>query len=393
MIGAFRSVFRKELRENLRDRRTLLSALVFGPLGAPVLFAVLMNVTLERSAERADQPVEIAIAGAQHAPNLVGFLVRQGAAVHEFRGGGPAAASAVRSREERLVLVIPEGYAARLRAAEPAAVQLYADSSDTSTAAARARVGAWLQAYASEIAALRLQARGVSPLLVQPVVVDAIDVATPATRALLVLGMLSYFIVFATLMGGLYVAIDATAGERERGSLEPLLTTPAPRSRIVYGKIAAAAFCMSLSLALTLLAFAIGLRFVPLEQLGMTANFGPQVAFAVFLLMLPFVLLGASLMTIVASFTRSYREAQSWLTAVLLVPTVPIIFAALYQVQASTDLMWIPSLSQHLLINSLLRAEPLDLAHVLSSAGATLGFGVALAWLAARLYRREAILG
>lgn len=392
-MRAFWTVFRKELRENLRDRRTLLSALVFGPLGAPLLFAVLMNVTLERSAERADQRVEIAVSGAEHAPNLVAFLVRQGAALHDFEGGGPAAASAVRAREEGLVLVIPADYGERLRAAQPVPVQLYTDSSDTSTAAARARAGAWLHAYSSQLAALRLQARGLSPLLVQPVVVDAVDVATPAARALLVLGMLSYFIVFATLMGGLYVAIDATAGERERGSLEPLLTTPAPRSRIVYGKIAAAAFCMSLSLALTVIAFAVSLKFVRLEQLGMSANFGPGVALTIFLLMLPFVLLGASLMTIVASFTRSYREAQSWLTAVLLVPTVPIIFAALYQVQASTELMWVPSLSQHLLINSLLRAEPLDLVHVLLSAGATLTFGALLAWVAARLYRREAILG
>lgn len=393
MIGAFWTVFRKEIRENLRDRRTLLSALVFGPLGAPLLFAVLMNVTLERSAERADEPVELAVSGAQHAPNLVAFLVSQGAVLSDFEGGGPAAASAVRSREHELVLVIPADYGERLRAARPAAVQLYADSSDTSTAAARARVAAWLQGHAAQLAALRLQARGLSPLLVQPVYVDAVDVATPATRALLVLGMLSYFMVFATLMGGLYVAIDATAGERERGSLEPLLTTPAPRSRLVYGKIAAAALFMSLSLALTVSAFALSLKFVRLEQLGMSANFGPDVALAVFLLMLPFVLLGASLMTIVASFTRSYREAQSWLTAVLLVPTVPIIFAALYQVQASTDLMWVPSLSQHLLIHSLLRAERLDLLHVLLSAGSTLVFGVVLSWVAARLYRREAILG
>jgi sodium transport system permease protein len=358
-----------------------------------VLFAVLMNVTLERSAERADQRVELAVSGTRHAPNLVAFLERQGAALREFEGGGPAAASAVRAREERLVLVIPSDYGERLRAAEPSPVQLYADSSDTSTAATRARVSAWLQVYSNQIASLRLQARGIAPTLVQPVVVDTVDVATPATRALLVLGMLSYFIVFATLMGGLYVAIDATAGERERGSLEPLLTTPAPRSRIVYGKVAAAAFCMSLSLALTLAAFVIGLKFVRLEQLGMAANFGPEVAFAIFLLMLPFVLLGAALMTIVASFTRSYREAQSWLTVVLLVPTVPIMFAALYQVQSSPELMWVPSLSQHLLINSLLRAEPLELAHVLLSAGATLALGFVLAWVAARLYRREAILG
>ena len=103
---------------------------------------------------------------------------------------------------------------------------------------------------------------------VEPVVVDEIDVSTPVKRALALLGMLSYFVVFATLMGGLYVAIDTTAGERERGSLEPLLTLPVPRASLVYGKILAAAVYMTLSLGLTVAAFAVSLRFVRLDMAG-----------------------------------------------------------------------------------------------------------------------------
>jgi sodium transport system permease protein len=386
-------VYLKELRENARDRRTLLSALVLGPLGAPLLFTVLMNVTLERSQQRAAQPLELAVAGARHAPNLVTFLRQQGAHVVPFAGDAAAAAEAVRARQQRLVLVVPANYGARLRAGEPAALQLVADSSDTSASGDRARAGALLRGYASQLAALRLQARGLAPTLVQPVVIDDVDVSTPAGRALLVIGMLSFFIVFATLMGGLYVAIDATAGERERGSLEPLLTTPVARRELVFGKILATCSYMLLSLALTIAAFAVSLAFVPLESLGMSANFGPRVALAVFGVMAPFVPLGAASMTVVASFTRSYREAQSWLTAVLLVPTVPIVFAAIYQVPARGALMWIPSLSQHLLVHSLLRAEPLHAAHVALSAGTALGCGALLAMVAARLYEREAILG
>ena len=386
-------VFLKELRENARDRRTLLSALVLGPLGAPLLFTVLMNVTLERSQQRAAQPLELAVAGGRYAPNLLAFLRQQGAHVAPFAGDAAAAIEAVRARRQKLVLVVPANYAARLRAGEPAALQLVADSSDTSAAGDRVRAGALLRGYGSQLAALRLQARGLAPTLVQPVVVDDVDVSTPASRALLVLGMLSYFIVFATLMGGLYVATDATAGERERGSLEPRLTTPVARREIVFGKILATCAYMLLSLGLTIAAFAVSLAFVPLESLGMSANFGPRVALAVFGVMAPFVPFGAAIMTIVASFTRSYREAQSWLTAVLLVPTVPIIFAAIYQVPTRGALMWIPSLSQHLLINSLLRAEPLHAAHVALSAGTALVCGALLALLAARLYEREAILG
>jgi sodium transport system permease protein len=150
---------------------------------------------------------------------------------------------------------------------------------------------------------------------------------------------------------------------------------------------------MLVSLAISLAAFSICLRFVPLEQLGMTTNFGPLVAFKMLLVAAPFVLLGASLMTVVASFTRSYREAQSWLTFVLLVPTMPVVFAGLLSVRPSLTLMALPSMSQHLLMTSLLRDESLPLDYLLVSVLSTLFFGVILAWIAGRLYRREAILG
>jgi sodium transport system permease protein len=392
-VNAFLTVFLKELAENFRDRRTLLTALVFGPLGAPLLFAAMMTVSLERGAERADRPLAIAVAGREHAPNFVAFLEQQGATVTGFEGGDEAAAARVRDHRATVALVIPAEFGERLRAGRPISVRLYADTSDTGTAAARGRAAALLAGWSSQVAAERLQVRGLSPQLVAPLHVDQVDVATPAGRAVLVLGMLSYFVVFATLVGGMYVAIDATAGERERGSLEPLLTVPVPRARLVQGKIAAACFFMALSLSLTVAGFTVALRFVPLERLGMHANFGPSVALTVVAAMLPFVLLGASLMTIVASFTRSYREAQSWLTAVLLVPTVPIVFAAIYQVRPEASLMWVPSLGQHLIIQTLLRDEPLPASFVAISAGATLAFGLAAAWIAGRLYRREAILG
>ena len=392
-MRALLTVLWKEVVENARDRRTVLSALIVGPLGAPLLFAVMMNLALERGRARADQPLELAVAGQNEAPNLVAFLRRQGVAIRDFPGGAAEAAAAVRGHAARIVLVIPAPYGERLRAGEPARVELYTDTSDTSTAGERERAEALLRGYSGQLAAWRLAARGLSPLLVEPVVVDEIDVSTPAKRALALLGMLSYFVVFATLMGGLYVAIDTTAGERERGSLEPLLTLPVPRASLVYGKILAAAVYMTLSLGLTVAAFAVSLRFVRLDMAGMALNFGPRVAVAMVLVMLPFVLLGSALMTIIASFTRSYREAQSWLAAVVLVPTLPIVFASLYQVQSRTSLMWVPSLSQHLLIGSLLRGEDPPALHVLLSAGVTLAAGIVLAKVAARLYERERILG
>jgi len=195
------------------------------------------------------------------------------------------------------------------------------------------------------------------------------------------------------LMGGMYLAIDATAGERERGSLEPLLTVPVRRAQLIYGKILATCAYMTLSLALTVTAFAVVLRFVGLERFGMSVNFGARVALEVILLTLPLVPLGAALMTLVAAYTRSYREAQTWLALVLLVPTLPLAFAGLMGVRPHLSLMAVPSLSQHFLITSLLRAEPLPPPWVALSVGATLALAALLIAAAGGLYRREALLG
>jgi len=377
-MGALLTVFLKELRENARDRRTMLSALVLGPLGAPLLFTIMLNAS---------------VVGRASAPNLVAFLEREGVRVHDIPGGDAQAAAIVRGHGTRLALVIPPDYGARFATARPARVQLYTDTADASAGTDRARAQSLLRGYAGQIATWRLQARGISPSITQPVVVDEVDVSTPAARALAVLGMLSYFIVFATLMGGLYVAIDATAGERERGSLEPLLTLPVSRSALVAGKILTASAYMALSLGLTVTAFSVCLRFLHLDSLGMALELSPRIGLAIFGVVLPFVLLGASLMTIVASFTRSYREAQSWLAAVILVPTVPIMFAGVYQVELRSSLLWIPSLSQHLLIGALLKGDSLQPSDVLLSVGTTLAAGLLLAGIAMRLYEREKILG
>ena len=204
--------------------------------------------------------------------------------------------------------------------------------------------------------------RGIDPLVLMPVAVQDVDVSTPASRSVIALGTLSYIVLLTMLMGGLYLSIDATAGERERGSLEPLLTVPVKREQLIYGKILAACAYMTISLVLTVTAFAILLRFVGLERFGMSVNFGPLAALTAILYSLPLVPLGAALMTTVAAFTRSYREAQTYLGMILLIPTLPLVFASMLGLRPTAWLMMVPSLSQHFLITALLRDETVPAA-------------------------------
>ena len=386
-------VFGKEFLENLRDRRTLVSAMLFGPLLGPLLFGFMVSRMLDQSVAVSDEPLKLTISGSEHAPGLTRYLESQGVKLAKATLSENEARAAVRGGSAQVVLIIPEEYGSRFGAETPAPVLLVADSADSQTRKSADRARLMLGAYAGNIAQLRLQVRGVNPLLAAPVAVNDVDVATPTGRAVVVLGFMTYFVLFALLMGGLYLAIDSTAGERERGSLEALLSLPVARGSLVGGKILATCTYMCISLALSLTAFVCVFRFVPLEKLGMSANLSARTALIFFAICLPFVPLGASLMTLVASFTRSYREAQTYLTAVLLVPTLPIAFASIYSLKTQSSLMFIPSLSQHLLMTSVLKDEPIAALDVGVSAAASLGVALVLMVLTARHWRRETMLG
>jgi len=275
----------------------------------------------------------------------------------------------------------------------PAKVEIVADQANNDADRDARRVRSALRSYNQQLAGLRVIARGVNPMALQPLNIDEVDVSTPSGRSAMLLGMMSYFFIFAALMGGMYLAIDTTAGERERGSLEPLLSLPVTRDQLILGKIAATCLFMTLSLSLSLIAFYFALGFMPLEQLGMTPNFGPGVVLAALLIFLPFILVGSALMTLVASFTKSYREAQTWLSVVLIAPTMPILIVSILMLRPRTEFMFIPSLSQHLLLVDLVKNEPVNALHVAISVVSTLIIGLLLTWVCARLYRREGLLG
>jgi sodium transport system permease protein len=392
-MGQIFTVFRKEVTDNLRDRRTLMSALLFGPLFGPLLFAGMISLTLERSIGESVEALRLPVSGVDNAPSLVQFLKQNNVDIVGLSLTMEQARELIDAGTEDVVLIVPDGYGEALRAGKPAVVQLVSDNANSNATKSIRRAERLLRAYERQLGALRLLARGVNPSLINPIAVEDVDVSTPTGRSITLLGMMNYFIIFSMLMGGLYLATDTTAGERERGSLEPLLTLPVERWRLIVGKVLATCLFMVLSLAISLLAFSLSLSFVPLAEVGMASNFGPAVAARIFLVMLPFALVGAAGMTAVASFTKSYKEAQTYLQVLMLVPTLPIIVAALFTLKPTLPLMLVPSLSQHLVITGLMKADPLAMVFVVVSFTSTLVIGLLLLGLAARLYRREGILG
>ena len=389
-MRGFMTVLRKECTDNIRDRRTIISSFSLALLG-PALFVGLMAFVLNTALGTSTDAVALTVVGSENAPQLVSYLEQQNTEISREELEDPK--QAVIDGSHDLILVIPETYAERFSNGEINSLPLIYDSSSLGKARRNYnQVRDMIRRFAQGIGFLRLQLRGVDPSITAPVLVQEVDTASPAARALTILATLPYLLVLVIFMGGFYLAIDTTAGEREHGSLEPLLSQPTSRTQLVLGKITATSIFGAMSLVLFLASLAVAVPFVPLHKIGMSLEIGLGASVGIFLVALPLIFFAASLLTVVASFAKSYKEAQTYLTIVILVPTMPLIIAQLLGVEASTSLMLVPSLSQSTLISDLIVGESVEWLHLVVSATTTGTLGAGLAWLAISLYRRESIL-
>lgn len=385
-------VFRKELIDSLRERRAVVSAFLFGPLFGPLLFGVLVNIAVSVQMDEAQAPLAVPVLGGEAAPNLLAHLDTHAIDVDAV-ADREALREAVRRGEADVGLAIAEDFAAAFASGAPARVWVVQDSSNSATRAAVGRVQGALREYSRWVGAGRLALRGVDPALAQPLAALTDDVSTPSGRAVIVLGMMTYFLLFAILIGGVQVAIDTTAGERERRTLEALLALPAPRASLVLGKFAATTVFMAAALALAIASFAVAASFLPLAEAGMATSLDAQACLAIFGVMLPFAVLGAGLMMIVASYTRSFREAQTYTGIAMAAPSLPILLVLFNPMQASLPWMLVPSLSQHMLATAVIKGEAIDPAHALASAASALALGAAAVAATIHRYRSEKLFG
>lgn len=383
-------VFRKEVIDNLRDRRSISSSLLT-PIFMPIfLIALIMVVGRSVGNDLVESPLRLPVAGAEHAPHLISYLEQNNVQIV------PAPADprgAVREGDENLVLVISPDYREQMEAGQPAPLELVLDSSRQSASPDIQRARAVLNSYSNLLSTLRLMARGINPALIYPVAVSSNDVATPQSQAVIFLNMLPFLLIMTVFLGSIYVIIDATAGERERGSLEPLLINPVHRWEFVIGKLLASLPFAIFTVALSLLLFGLGFNLVPLEEyIGFKMSIEPAVLWNIFFLSLPMVLLASALQMVVASFTRSFKEAQTYLSFLPLIAGLPGAFLAFLPVKPAVATLLIPTFGQSILINQMLRGETINPEHVLIASAATLVVAVALTILAIYLYSREQIL-
>jgi len=383
------TVFRKEVRENLRDRRALFNSLLLGPLLFPLLFVGMMWFLQSAEQERAEQPLELPIVGAQYAPNLIRYLEQQGVII-QAEPEDPEAM--VRDQQTPVVVRILPEYPERWGEGLPAPVEVIMDPSRQESNTAIRRVKGLLLGYGQRIGSLRLQLRGVSPQVASPVMLRDVDLSTPKSRAILAVIFLPYVLMITAFTGATHLAMDTTAGEKERKSLEPLLINPVPRWQIMTGKMLTTTVFAMASLALTLVSFRIVLPYMPVGAFGMDLTLGLMTLLRILLVISPVAILAAALLTLLASFAKSYREAQSYMGLVILIPMIPSLIFMANPIRAEAWMMTVPLFSQNILVGEIIREESVALSWYAMSISSTLVIGLALAVLAATLYNRPRLI-
>jgi sodium transport system permease protein len=353
-------VFRKELVDALRDRRTLMMVLLSSVAVGPLLLVALS--ALVGQVEKRAELREVLVAGMENAPTLRNYLLRQTYTVK----------AAPRDYEEQLrksrlgdpVVVVGRDFEEELAHAEAPLVEVVSSSANQRAQGSVGRIERLLRGFSNEQATLRLALRGVSPGLVQGVQVESRDLASPQTRAAQLTGMLPFFVLMAVLYGALNAALDTTAGERERGSLEPLMTNPASRWSLVTGKWGAVA-CLGMLIALlSSFSFLPGQWVLRSESLQAMFQYGLHEAAMFLVLLAPLAAALSALMMAVAIRCKTIKEAQASNALIIMAVSLLPLVTLFNQEGDQPWHLWVPALSQIMLMNRVLRGEVLGAADV-----------------------------
>ena len=381
-------VFLKESMDNLRDRRSLFLALVYPILGA-LLLGLLVSFVGGMFRGQDVGRLQLPVVNADLAPDLMAYLSE-----HEVDiVPGPAdPRQDVRRGRLDSVLVIPPDYAEDVAAQRTARLDVVVNATRLSTVITVARVIELLREFDRQIADARLKDYGVPAEAAAPLDIQSVNVGRARNLAGFFLNMLPPFIIFTIFVGGVYMAIDTTSGERERGSMEPLLTNPVARWELMLGKAGATMFFTMTAVVVQLLAFKGMFELVAAREYGLRINPDWQSFLAVFVISLPLMAFAVALQVIVATVSRSTKETQTYLGLLPLIPSLPGMILVFVPLNAQLWMLSVPTFGQILLIGQLMREEPVAMSEVAVSFGATGLAAAVLLWIASRLYERDQLL-
>ena len=378
-------VYRKELLDGIRDKRAIFTAIVI-PLFSPLMIYFLFNAMIDLREDLKE--TVLMIAGASNAPDLVEYIRQRNVKIVEFEGD---ADQAIRDKTHNLIMFIPENYASRFSRSKPVSIKLFSDSSRQTARSEYRRAENMIEAYARTIGAMRLMARGVSPGILGALEVREMDMASKEDRSASALKFIPLFVILSAFVCGMGLAIDSTAGERERFSIEALLVNPVKRSSVVLGKWLSASTLAAVGSIVTLIFSFYVMSLVPLEEMGITFKPELSVMVSLSLVMLPLALFASALLITMATFAKSFKDAQSYMGFAILLPMVPFMINQFNPIEGSWTYL-IPGFSQQTLMENVMSSKVTEVWQYAASALSALVLSGVLLFASTKLFSGEKII-
>ena len=386
ILNGTRTILKKELKDSLRDRRALLTAML-PALIAPVFMVFMFNSIAET--RNTEEDLIVQVTGQENAPDLIQFLSERDIVIADYDGNEK---QDIQAGKIEIVLEIPEDYAEKFARSEPATVYLHSDNSIDRSEVAAGRLNDLLQEYRATIGSMRLLVRGINPAISSAVVVENKDYSTDASRAGQILSAMQMFILMAAFFGSAPSAIDVTAGERERNSLEPLLIHPISSLQIVLGKYFSVCCFGLLATVIAVLVTSIALDSISLESLGVDPRLNLNMQLGVIVTLVPIVLLAAALQMLLSLFSKTFKEAQSY-TGLLTILPVLVVLPSMTGTATDADwMLFAPLLSQKLLLDRVLRGDGLEFLDLLVASGITVAVTALIVMTLVRILRSERVV-
>ena len=380
----------KEIRDNLRDKRSLFFALIYGPILMPALMIGPIVMNAGKHTQSYDSGREIHVYGSERAPNLIQHLRSKNI---DAKDAGDDFKEKIIDGEMTLVLEISENYGEKILEGKPAKVTIHYDKEDQESQSFFWQVRGEVDGYGRMIAAHRMVVRGFDQKLLRPIDIAENDLSEEEFGSGILANMIMFLVVFSSMMGGFYLAIDITAGERERLSLEPLLSLALTRTQVALGKYFAILTFCTVSFVLPIISVAVWATFLPEQFFGNADIPSVMTYLKLGFISLPICILMAGFLMAIAAYSKSNKEAQTQMGIAMLFPMAPFFVVQFMDVKSEAITNSVPILSQYLLADKIMFDSTYPIASMLPGAAASLAVAIALLGVAIHLYRQDSILG
>jgi len=399
-LSNIRTIFSKEIKDTLRDRRTLVFMLLIPIVAIPVLVMLLPSLMMSQIRKVEEEKATVVIEGKDHLPEELRRMFEESSRLTVGRAddyAGDDLKAFLRRGEFEALVVVADDFAVSIDDERPGQIEIYFDKAELKSEFAEGKVRDILDKYKEAVVAGRIDERNISADILDPFSTTSHNVARPQKMAGESFGrFLPYIIIIMCFMGAMYPAIDLAAGEKERGTLETLLISPATKGEVVIGKYGVilltgivAAF-LSFGSLLVSLNHMSGNEFRMMSEL-LAIEFDLRTIALMFLIILPMAGIFAAVLLSISIFSRSFKEAQNYITALNMLIILPAFVSLLPGVELTARNALIPIVNASLILKEAISGS-IQWEYVFIALVSNLVIAVVALVIAKKWFEREAVL-